>query len=526
MLGFQRFLSKFVSLTLLTLCVLRAAPAWADGTVSAPPMPPQSCASRMPAGFTAITSARDLEGIVNNLRGKYFLCQNLSLDQNFKAIGEANNRCNAFRGVFDGNGYVISRRRPTTSQCGGLFGQIGTRDGEGEVRNLVFREPNLRFDNGSNIGVLAPISYGLIDNVTIDAGSSSEVRGLSRVGGIVGVNNGVITNSRITGTLKLVGRSRVGGIAGESYYGSIINSTARANISVLGFANGISSAPAEGIGGLVGYSRYNTEIKNSKSYGNISYSTAIPTAVGGLVGFYGGGLITSSESHVNVSGGRGVGGFIGAVADSDDFVALRDGFPRAVPDYVKIHKSLAAGEVKGQTAVGGFVGLTLGVMDNAQSARPTSLNISQSYSTGTVTAQIPGSSASFTGGFIGLSDSTSIQDNFSLSTVTGDRAVGGFIGEARSVVLGNAYAFGKATSRLSGVCSGGFVGSSRNSSVFWAALYNVTRNPKSCPGGTRFTETAMQQIQTYQSLGWDIAPNGAPIKTWVLHPSSTPALTR
>ncbi len=111
--------------------------------------------------YEVIYDANDLDGVRNNLNGKYVLANDINLSgMDWTPIGTT---ASPFRGVFDGNGNTINGLKITsTSRTGiGVFGA-----NNGTIRNVSV--------NG---------------DITID-----QQNDLSYVGGIVGYNNGRVEN--------------------------------------------------------------------------------------------------------------------------------------------------------------------------------------------------------------------------------------------------------------------------------------------------------------------------------------------
>ncbi len=195
-----------------------------------------------------------------------------------------NNDCsdsdsNCFSSILDGNGYSISNlrvTRDTINEVGLFAGNTGT------IRNL-----------------------GL---------SAIEVTGNSRVGGLVGRNEGELINVYVIGG-KVVGQNSVIGLlTGESASGSsIINSYVYGDVTGMRWIGGICGINFGGIsksyavadvsaqreaGGLVGENQ--GSISNSYVVGSVSISQR-ERSVGGLLGvLWGGGRVSNSYSTAEV----------------------------------------------------------------------------------------------------------------------------------------------------------------------------------------------------------------------------------
>jgi hypothetical protein len=166
----------------------------------------------------------------------------------------------AFTGAFDGQGHEIRDlfiNRPNQSPVG-LFGYTGE---EGSIKDT-----------------------NMVD-VT--------VTGYYYVGGLVGFNNGIVTNSYSTGNVSgTVGM--VGGLVGKNT-GTVNNSYSTTGVS--GVVN---------TGGLVG-DNWRGTVSNSYSTGSVIGSSC----VGGLVAYSNNGTVSNSYSTGIVTGYEDVGGMVG-----------------------------------------------------------------------------------------------------------------------------------------------------------------------------------------------------------------------
>jgi hypothetical protein len=156
----------------------------------------------------------------------------------------------------------------------------------------------------------------------INCHSTGTVRGYTRVGGLVGQNQGNVLHSYSYGTVS--GHSTVGGLVGyNNNYGKIADSFSTSEVS-----------GDDAIGGLAG-----------RNYGSTatSYSASEVSGskwVGGLVGANGRGNITSSYSTGSVTGTTWVGGLVGSMGAASSRVLY----------------CYSTGSVSGGDNVGGLVG--------------------------------------------------------------------------------------------------------------------------------------------------------------------------
>ena len=282
-----------------------------------------------------------------------------------------------FSGIFEGNGYTISKLRinkPNASNLG-LFSSITSG---AKINNIGLLDIDIQGD--SWVGGLVGFNYGRITN----SYATGAVTGNSKVGGLVGFNYGRITNSYAMGAVA--GNSRVGGLVGDNG-GRVTNSYA------MGAVTGNS-----GVGGLAGSN--NGDITNS-------YATEAVTGnsrVGGLVGVnYDNGSVTNSYATRAVTGtGDNVGGLVGVNYDNGS-----------------VTNSYATGTVTGTgDNVGGLVGSNRGRVTN-------------SYATGAVTGN------SNVGGLVG-SNRGRVTNSYATGAVTGNSNVGGLVGSNRGSVT-NSY---------------------------------------------------------------------------------------
>ena len=189
-----------------------------------------------------------------------------------------------YSAIFEGNGHTISNLyivsdSPKTSST------VPASPADGTAALFAFL---------LNGGVIRNLG---MESVHLDTSKFS--RG---TGGLVGVNDGVISDSYVTGSLR--GRSSVGGIAGMARgYGLIVNSYSTA--SVTGTLAGVEGGF---IGGLVGYNQ--GKIHSSYSTGVVSGKGR---ETGGLAGFmdYGSRIVASYKHGPVSSSGYNIGGLVG-----------------------------------------------------------------------------------------------------------------------------------------------------------------------------------------------------------------------
>ena len=226
---------------------------------------------------------------------------------------------------------------------------------------------------------------------------------------------------------------------------------ASGTIKNLGLEN-VDVTGGSSVGGLVGY--FEGGITNSYATGDV---TGNVREIGGLVGMFYIGDIISSYAVVDVTGGDTAGGLAGYF-DGD------------------ITNSYAAGDVTGGSAVGGLIGNVLFA------------DITNSYATGDVTG-----SGNLVGGLAGYFDGD-ITNSYATGDVTGSgNQVGGLAGyvDVNSSIT-DSYVLGE-SANLDGI----FIGNNASSSMsitdsYYSSYYENTGIPIS--GGTAPTTS---NIQTY-----------------------------
>jgi filamentous hemagglutinin family protein len=256
--------------------------------------------------YMLVNSVGQLEAITNAATGTYAMARDIDASNfNFIPIGWRTGGAtpNNFRGVFDGQGHVITNVAIGTLPLADVYygGQTGLFwENDGTIRNLGVTG-NLTTGLNTWAGGLAGVNGGTIFN----SWSGVNVTGIAddaSTGGLVGVNFRTIDGgSYSTGTV--IGSNYVGGLVGENRAGATIQdsySSASVNGPTAGGLVGINRTgalinytyavgPVHGssyTGGLVGENEqsiaaYGT-IENSYAAGHLSGAS-----VGGLVGFNG-----------------------------------------------------------------------------------------------------------------------------------------------------------------------------------------------------------------------------------------------
>ncbi len=237
------------------------------------------------------------------------------------------NNDNSYTGTFNGNDHTVSGLYFNNSETNyvGLFGYIVE---SGTVKNTGVI--NSYFNGNNCVGGVVGDNDGTITNCY----NEGKVSGSGwYIGGVAGENyEGTISNCYNEGNVS--GSDCVGGVVGWSYYGTITNC----------YNTGTVSGSILRVGGVVGWSYYGT-IENCYNTGEVS---CIDYFAGGVAGENYEGTITNCYNEGNVSGSSYVGGVVG---DNDSNGTITNCYN--------------TGEVSGSEDVGGVVGLNNGTITNS-----------------------------------------------------------------------------------------------------------------------------------------------------------------
>ena len=226
----------------------------------------------------------DLDAVRDNMYGSHILMNDLS-------AATPGYRELASQTADEGKGW-----EPIGSWSLSAF--TGTFNGQGhEIRDLFINRPNR-----SPVGLFGYTGEeGIIKDTNL---VEVEATGYYYVGGLVGFNNGLVTNSYSTGNVSgKVGM--VGGLVGKNS-GTLSKSYSAAGVS------GVVNA-----GGLVG-DNWDGTVSDSYSTGSVIGQSC----AGGLVAYNNRGAVTNSYSGGSVTGSEEVGGLVGQNYDgtvSDSF---------------------------------------------------------------------------------------------------------------------------------------------------------------------------------------------------------------
>jgi hypothetical protein len=297
-----------------------------------------------------------------NLAGRTYFTAVIAPDTNNAPRSGFNGT--SFTGVFDGNDHKVIKLTINDAGAGnwylGLFGYING----GEVKNLGLEGGSV--SGFYFVGGLVGINLGIISNCY----STADVNGVGTVGGLVGGNDGSISNCYSTGSVS--GDRYVGGLVGNNGEGYVSNCYSTGDV------NGVDD-----VGGLVGKNgvwgyvpHIPGHIINSYSTGNVS---GTGWSVGGLVG-HNYMTVSYCYSTGDVSGDWSVGGLVGINGEGPAGPGLH--YPGFIID------SYSTGSVHGDSAVGGLLGdnrcgdIERSFWDVETSGEPNMCGCQYEYSTG------------------------------------------------------------------------------------------------------------------------------------------------
>ena len=288
-----------------------------------------------------------------------------------------------FWGNIDGQNHTISSLTiwlPCEQDVGFIYALVGS------VKNLNFDHLHVtgRVSESNHVGGVVARLVGTIENVHVTNGF---VQGKKRVGGIAGCAMRAIGYSGMIPALKNVsfqgeikGTERVGGIVGETDEATIDSAVADVNIiamdgrvgGIVGLNDGrITNSRSKGtivpgavsvnnVGGIAGESEGDVQMCVS-TMDLVNYGYEFDEDIGGIVGNNGKGSVVYSYAIGKIEGE----GYVGGVVGSGGFVQSSFAMGEVQGSYkiggvagsgASIFNSYAANKVLGDSLVGGLVG--------------------------------------------------------------------------------------------------------------------------------------------------------------------------
>ena len=362
-----------------------------------------------------------------------------------KVLYSSNNYEYYFDGHFDGadhkiKGLTIDRSVPASAHLStGFFERLSSN---GSIKDLSIEIAGV-VKGASNTGGLVGTNDGTITNCRIDGdveGSGGDI------GGLVGYNNASIINCHVEGNIKGL-TADAGGIVGENK--GTIDGCSFSGTVICGYFPG----------GIAGNNN-NTESKiiNCIAECDVKQEGNSSDGAGGIVGVFSGGLMSNCHFTGVVEGIGGVGGLVGVYTVYGDIIdctvnASVEGSGDDIGGIIGrrvfasgggIRNCRFEGDVKGGgDNVGGFIGRSTGGF------------IEECYVLGG-TVQSGGVRV---GGFIGHHNGASIKDCYATGDVIVGGSIGAFVGVHSSGSITNCYADCATVDDFAGSTSGGIANS-------------------------------------------------------------------
>jgi len=464
-------------------------------------------------------------------------------------VGSGFKPIDSFTGTFDGRGYTINDLyiNRTLGNNIGLFGRLAK---DGEIRNVGLKDANIRGSRyvgsvvGSNKG-------GTVHESWAEGNIESTSGFLSTAGGLIGDNEGVISNSYFSdGEVKaewvggLVGGNKYSGKVENSFYNidSVrINGRHRVDFSGLfeeqyqdWISNDLSLDVSDyydrsdseqeyyeidslqSLRDLLGFA-WNDEY-SFKLTKDIDLSLVEDFHIPYLEAEFDGDNHTIEGLSLNVDDYRYVGffdhiGHDGRVANTNvvdaDVSGNRDVGILAGNNRGSIVNSGTEGTINGDFASGGLTGANVGKVMNSFSTAEVNGDkhtggligrnfrgqVLSSYATGDVSGN------NFVGGLIGWNRHGRIKNSYTTGDVDGDHYVGGLVGYLESETITNSYSTGEVSGngKVGGLIGDNWRGEVRDS--FWN---KDTSGLNTSDGGTGKTTEKMRDQELFSEVGWDI----------------------
>ena len=198
-----------------------------------------------------------------------------------------------------------------------------------------------------------------LDHVIDHCGNTGVMNGQAAMGGVVGLNEGLVTHCTLSGSMGSANQDYVGGIAGLNVGGKATGNLSYNNESyqagtITGCATGANNTVTGGntVGGIVGYNLQGGTVQDNQSSANVTGTSR----VGGIAGENGGTVSLAENTAKNprtiAGSGQGVGGILGVNTATGQLTT-----GTTTGDAVVTDQHLT---VTGQSKVGGIAGINRG----------------------------------------------------------------------------------------------------------------------------------------------------------------------
>jgi hypothetical protein len=465
----------------------------------------------------------DLDAVRGNLGGSYILMNDLDSTiagydelasptanggKGWEPIRAADIQGDWFTGSFDGHGYEI--RDLFINFLGddlgasnvGLFGLV---DEGGIVKNI--RVINATVTGRSNVGGLVGFNDGIVSNSCF----SGNVTGNDRVGGLVGWNSATVGDSCFIGNVD--GESMTGGLVGRNDHGIVSNSHYNCDDVLINGQRIIT------IGALFGedfekwldndkFLDISERLSQESGYyliNNVSdFKELLAFGQDNSLKFrLKNDLDLATEPNFYIP-------YLAGEFDGNGHIISNLSFDSSFVSHVGLFGYLAPGGKAGRIGVESVsitgdntVGALVGINDDG--------TVSTSYSSGDVTGNEK------IGGLVGSNHGTVI-NCYSMAEVTGGAEAGGLVGTHYwSGSLNKSYCTGNVTGdEYIGGLVGFFYPPPPTAGINYASLLSdcfwdiETSGQTTSDGGTGKTTEEMQDISTFSGAGWSIITVGGP----------------
>ena len=206
------------------------------------------------------------DAVQKNLSLNCTLTKNITIDSNWTPIGLG---WDGFTGTFDGGNHTITMEGIGTQV---LFQYIAKSGGStGTVKDLTI-QVNGTISGSGNVGAVAMVNYGTIQNCHVTGGGTIQGSTYSSVGGIVGLNGGTIQGCSSAAAVKdggsiggIVGINRgtvtacyhAGTVQGSSNTGGVVGWNESGTVTACYHAGTVQGSSSS-TGGVVGYNDVGT----------------------------------------------------------------------------------------------------------------------------------------------------------------------------------------------------------------------------------------------------------------------------
>lgn len=377
--------------------------------------------------YIPISTYEGLCAISENLSGKYYLMNDITLEESFVSIGVDQDD---FEGTFLGNGHTIYN----------VNSPLFVSTSHATIKDLILvtvenADPLPSLEKKDNYGLLASTAF------------STNLYNCTATGSV----SAILPDGR---------GGNVAGLAGHFEDSTMENCSSSVSITIQSSSTSIRG------GGLAGYIN-NSTLKNSCNTGSISLTStsnaeylSTPTFIhaGGLAG---GGAVTLDACYntgsVSAKGGQFEGSQAGGLLGNGDLTATASWNSGTVLAYMPTQSDL---ELVESVMIGNS---SVGSKEEADSFRAGINNINFMF-------WYESPTGGYAGGFTGAGKCY-LTDCYNSGDVTGSYCAGGIIGKSWIIVATNVVNFGSVTGSY---CTGGFAGYIERE--YWA----VDTNMKSC----------------------------------------------